>query len=394
MSHELINRSSDLARLSDAGYEVEIRASHLLVHSIPYVNARREIVFGTLVSSLELAGDVTKRPDQHIAFFIGDHPCNKDGSTLTAIVHSSCKQQLAHELTVDHSFSNKPAQGYGDYFEKMTRYIEISSAPAQSLDPCVTAKTFKVVDSPAEDGVFAYMDTASARAGTAAISDKLRMSKVAIIGLGGTGSYVLDLLSKTPVREIHLFDADEFLQHNAFRSPSAPSKQELTMQPKKVAWFKEIYSNMHRGIVAHPLNVDDSNVATLNRFDFVFLCIDSGTSRKVIVNYLLSVGVPFIDTGIGVEMDVEHLHLRGACRITTGTHKKNNHLTKRIPFENELDDDVYRSNIQTADLNACCAALAVIKWKKYCGFYADTVEEHDSTYTTAFNLLTSEEEMI
>ncbi|MBL8308817.1 MAG: ThiF family adenylyltransferase [Burkholderiales bacterium] len=394
MSHELINRSSDLARLRDSGYEVEIRVGHLLVHSIPYVNARREIVFGTLVSSLELTGDVTKRPDQHVAFIIGEHPCNKDGSTLTAIVHSTCRQQLAQELTVDHSFSNKPPQGYSDYFEKMTRYIEIISAPAQSLDPQLTAKTFKVVDSPADDGVFAYLDTASTRAGTAAISHKLRMAKVAIIGLGGTGSYVLDLLAKTPIREIHLFDADEFLQHNAFRSPSAPSKEALNAQPKKVTWFKGIYSNMHRGIVAHAFNVDDSNVTTLSGFDFVFLCIDSGTARKMIVDHLLSVGVPFIDTGIGIEMDVEHLHLRGACRITTGTPKKRNHLSKRIPFENELDDDVYRSNIQTADLNSFCAALAVIKWKKYCEFYADTVQEHDTTYTTAFNLLTSEEEMI
>jgi hypothetical protein len=37
-------------------------------------------------------------------------------------------------------------------------------------------------------------------------------------GLGGTGSYILDLVSKTPVNEILLFDSDDFLQHNAFRS--------------------------------------------------------------------------------------------------------------------------------------------------------------------------------
>ena len=55
------------------------------------------------------------------------------------------------------------------------------------------------------------------------------------MGLGGTGSYVLDLVAKTPVWEIHLFDGDAFLQHNAFRSPGAPSLDELEAQPPKAA---------------------------------------------------------------------------------------------------------------------------------------------------------------
>ena len=34
--------------------------------------------------------------------------------------------------------------------------------------------------------------------------------------------------------------------------------------------------------------------------------------------------------------------------------------------------------------------MAVIKWKKLCGFYVDDDREHDSTYTTNTNLLTSD----
>ena len=54
-----------------------------------------------------------------------------------------------------------------------------------------------------------------------AVTRKLSLKNVAIVGLGGTGSYVLDLVAKTPVRQIHLDDGDMFLQHNAFGSPSA-----------------------------------------------------------------------------------------------------------------------------------------------------------------------------
>ena len=43
------------------------------------------------------------------------------------------------------------------------------------------------------------MDTASARAGLIGLNRKLVGESVGIVGLGGTGSYVLDLVAKTPV---------------------------------------------------------------------------------------------------------------------------------------------------------------------------------------------------
>ena len=57
------------------------------------------------------------------------------------------------------------------------------------------------------------------RAGISDLNAMLRGQKIAIVGLGGTGSYILDLIAKTEVSEIHLIDADEFVNHNAFRAP-------------------------------------------------------------------------------------------------------------------------------------------------------------------------------
>src|SRR5579862_5817053 len=98
MSQELISRNRDLKRLRDEGYEVEIRATYLLVHNVPYVSANREIKRGTLISSLQLAGDQTVTPSDHVALFTGDHPCNKDGSELSQIKHSSPNQTLTADL--------------------------------------------------------------------------------------------------------------------------------------------------------------------------------------------------------------------------------------------------------------------------------------------------------
>jgi len=101
----------------------------------------------------------------------------------------------------------------------------------------VKAQTFRVIESKPEESVFNYIDTNSSRAEVEAISDKLKGRKIGIMGLGGTGSYVLDLVAKTPADEIHLFDGDEFAQHNAFRAPGAPSVDQLRTPPPKVSLF-------------------------------------------------------------------------------------------------------------------------------------------------------------
>jgi len=97
---------------------------------------------------------------------------------------------------------------------------------------------------------------------------------------------VLDLTAKTPVRQIHLYDGDWFYQHNAFRSPGAPSLNELTVKHHKGTYFKDLYSKMHRGIVEHPVHLDAGNVEELRGMNFVFVCLDKGEPKKLIVEKL------------------------------------------------------------------------------------------------------------
>ncbi|MFX6803863.1 ThiF family adenylyltransferase, partial [Acinetobacter baumannii] len=85
--------------------------------------------------------------------------------------------------------------------------------------------------------VFNYVETASDRVGIGVLTERLVNERVAIIGVGGTGGYILDFVAKTPVREIRLFDSDEFLTPNAFRAPGAPSLEELREAPKKVEYL-------------------------------------------------------------------------------------------------------------------------------------------------------------
>lgn len=215
---------------------------------------------------------------------------------------------------------------------------------------------------------------------------------MAVVGLGGTGSYVLDLIAKTPVREIHVFDADEFLQHNAFRSPGAPSAVELRVRPTKVHYHANRYAPMRKGIIAHDFHIDASNGDELSGMDFVFVCVDNGDAKRPIVERLEELDIPFIDVGMGIDLVGDQL--RGIIRVTTSRPEKRDHVKdkRRISLSGGAEDDVYSRNIQVADLNALNAALAVIKWKKLFGFYLDYEHEHHSTYTLDGNRIDNEDQ--
>ncbi len=391
MSQQLINHSPDLKRLRDEGYDVQIRSKYLIINHIPYVNSNQEVKLGMLVSELSLAGDVTIRPSTHVVYFAGDYPCNKDGTEIDRIKHQSQQQSLDHDLVVQHSFSSKPNQGYSDYYDKMVTYATIISSPAHSINPNVTVTPFPTIESEADESVFNYVDTASSRSQINIVTRKLENLRVGIVGLGGTGSYVLDFVTKTPVKEIHLFDGDKFSQHNAFRSPGAASVEDLKKEPQKVIYFRDQYSRMHRNIIAHDIYIDESNINQLQDTDFLFICLDRGEARRLLVDKLEEFGIPFIDVGMGVELVDEKL--LGVLRITTSTVEKREYVKEknRIPFSNGDVNNDYSRNIQIADLNAFNAALAVIKWKKLFGFYMDLEQEHHSTYTIDGNMLINED---
>lgn len=390
MSQKLVSLNPDLKRLQNEGYNVSTKSTYLLVDEVPYVNSSRQIKRGTLVSELTLtAGNRTTKPSTHVVMFIGEHPCNTDGSLIAQIRHASNDQRLDESLVINHSFSNKPANGYNDYYEKMNTYATIISSPAQALDPDVTPKTFRVVETTEEESVFNYDDSSSSRSGITLITKSLELGKVAIVGVGGTGSYILDLIAKTPIKEIYLFDGDRFLQHNAFRAPGAVSVDDLKQELSKVAFFKQQYSKFRRNIVAVDSFIDAANVYLLKDMDFVFLCVDKGSVRKMIVKKLEEWGTKFIDVGMGVERADNGL--LGVVRVTTSTAQQRDHIKNRIAFSDGVPNEEYASNIQIADLNSLNASLAVIKWKKMFGFYQDTENEYHSTYSTNCNLLTSED---
>ena len=369
--------------LLDQGYEVLVREGHLFVLNIPYVDRNKAVRRGVLVCNLALPQPPFGQPPHHQAWFVGDIPCFATGVEMAVLVNQRGPIQIMEDVTACAYFSNKP-QGlvqFSTYAEKMIHYAELIEAQAQVIDPAVTAKTRKGLSVEEGQTVFKYEDMASVRAAIVAVSDKLRTERIGLIGIGGTGSYILDLVAKTPVDEIHLFDGDIFETHNAFRAPGAANSEDLKGKISKVAYFQGMYGPMRRGIVAHECRITKDNLALLDSMDFVFVSVDSGPSRRLICEYLQAKKIPFIDVGMDLQLNQEAVGLHGMFRVTLCTPEQSEHFFNVVPTFDEENEDIYRSNIQVADMNMCNAAHAVICWKQYRCFYLEHKRSHHRVFT-------------
>jgi hypothetical protein len=146
---------------------------------------------------------------------------------------------------------------------------------------------------------------------------------------------------------------------------------------------------MHLGIVPHAYALNEQNFGEVEGFDFAFVAVDKPAIRKVILQGLMARKVSFIDVGMGLGLDKDN-SVTGICRYTVGLPDFNTHVEQVVSFEDGPEENLYR-NIQVADMNMFNAALAVKKWKKLRGFYADSKREHHGLYNIATGSLVKED---
>jgi hypothetical protein len=384
----LVDRSDDLTRLIEDEYDIEVRDGNLLVHHVPYVNSAGEVEYGILVSDLSTNGERTIQPGRHEVWVVGSVPHDHQGNEVAGIADRD-RLDYGGGLVACCRLSLKPGGRMPvDYYEKISNYVRVLSGYARGIDPSATHKNFPVRETSPNESVFRYHDAATSRCGLSAVTAKLRLERVAIVGLGGTGSYILDQIAKTPVGEIHLYDDDTLYAHNAFRAPGAAALDELKVEPSKVEYFFRKYDVLHRNIVPHEAKVDETNFAELQPMTFVFLAMDAGAAKRTIIEHLSSWEVPFVDCGMGLHR--QENSLRGTVRMTAGVPGRFDHLDRRISYTDVAADE-YDMNFQTADLNMLNAALAVIRWKKIFGYYVDGRQELNSLFNVAGARLVSGE---
>lgn len=231
---------------------------------------------------------------------------------------------------------------------------------------------FLTVDTP-----FNIPNTFEARSGIGSVQDRIRDHRLAIIGLGGTGSYILDLIAKTPVIDIYLFDDDQVNWHNYMRAPGAPTRQEIeahpTSAPYKVDYYHQKYISLRKGIrtnrVRAGLLPDLTEFLSNNPIDFAFVCIDQLTNDESprqdgVYTSLTEARVPFIDSGVSLTINDQDSTIGGS--ITTSVYAAGSIKWKdAIPNAKVLGERLGYRNVQLPEVNALAASLAVIEWRRF-----------------------------
>ena len=211
--------------------------------------------------------------------------------------------------------------------------------------------------------------------------ENLEGEKIAIVGVGGTGSYILDVVSKMPVDRIDLFDGDVFLEPNARRCPGPTGERDIGVN--KATLHARRYCETHCRVRGFDQCVDERNVAQLGDYDTVFLCIDGGPIKRSVLRVCKAANLLLIDVGMGLDFD-NSASLEGLVSVTTGDDGE------YAPIETcvALDAPRLGEGHQAPELNALNAAFAVIKWKKIRKIYVDGGERR-SLYSLGRNAISN-----
>ncbi len=371
MFHQLVNHNDDIRRLVEKGYAIAFDGNnYLLIRDIPYLDHKRQLQIGAMVTKFVDIGNDRIVQDNHEIFFAGSHPHSLDGSPITNLGGGTTNLALSEsskDVIVERSFSNKPVKTgqFANFFDKIESYVNIICGPAIELHGA-TPLTFRIVDNAKSGTPFKVRDTLTSRAEIGDLALKFKDDVIAIIGVGGTGAYILDFLVKTPVKEILAFDQDFYYVHNTFRSPGKLELDEIGKSKAEV--YQARYANFRNGLSIKQKFIDASSSEDLNGVTFAFVCVDNGPSRVGIFDLLIALGIPFIDVGLG--LDRNRGPINGMLRTTYYAADNAQAIRDMGLAElSEHENEIYRTNIQIGELNALNACMAVIRFKQLRGFY-------------------------
>lgn len=377
----LVSHNADIRRLIERGYALAFDPeNYLVVRDICYLNSDGELQAGAIVTKLEFIDQQRVKQQNHQIFFAGSEPHGLDGKLIPHLGNSPCNLHLSpasKDIVVQRAFSHKlrekgAARDYADFFEKIETYADHICGPAEHKFSVTRLKFEARVEDIPSDSVFKIHDTLSSLAEIGDLSAKLKNDVIAIIGIGGTGSYLLDFMVKTPVKEIRGFDFDSFHVHNAFRSPGRlfTEGEQVELGKKKSEIYQSRYDSFRKGLTITEKYIDSSCGLDFEGVTFAFVCVDKGEARAEIFKLLLEMQIPFIDVGIGLKRQAGPL--KGTVRLTCYSVEDGTKVLQKgySPLVT-ASDDLYRTNIQTAELNALNAAFAVTRFKQLRGFYLD-----------------------
>ena len=365
MSNALENHD-DLKQLVEKEYALSIIGGHLVVSDVYYLDSSGALQKARLAAPLNLPTlDTLGPPVNHQMYWSGSAPHYANGSPIPKLGNGTVSLPIGDTTYIRH-LSNKPPEGFATYSLLVEHYVSLISGPAEQKFG-VSARTGAAYDVPPDTSPFKVRDTFSARAEITDLNQLVASDRIAVIGLGGTGAFVLDFMVKTPVASIDAYDFDIFKVHNGFRLPGEVPMDQFGHPKTEV--LRRKYEPFRHRLTFQNKRIGAGDEALFAETTFAFVCIDDGEARAEICEMLTRLGIEFIDVGMGVEK--EEGSLDGLIRTTLFTPATAAKAIKEVPLDRRTEEGAYRTFVQIAELNALNAAIAVMRYKQLRGFYTD-----------------------
>lgn len=154
----------------------------------------------------------------------------------------------------------------------------------------------------------------------------IKNTKVAIVGLGGLGGYVLENLVRLGVVDFHIIDSDVFEVSNLNRQLLATEKN-IGESKAEEAYDRIIKINSNAKVKIFKSILLENSYHMLEGVNIVFDCLDSIKSRLDLENLCDSMDLPLIHGAIG--------GFYGQVAIS----RKNNRIFKKIYKEIKTADE-------------------------------------------------------
>jgi hypothetical protein len=384
---ELASRNPFVQDLHELAYDADFVEGYFVLYGLPYLDQAGALQHGDLFSPVNLGADyVIDPPGSHQIWWRGGRPHGMGGVELSVGPVVAVVQIVPNVMT-DLAFSlklrdnNDQPRNYVSFEEKIQTYLDIIVRPAMAAHPSATPLRGIERRAAEQGSPLRFPDTSSANYGINDISDRLRGKKVAIVGLGGTGACILDFIVRTHLETITLFDDDKVHVHTLFRIPGVIGNSAIGKS--KVEALAQYYDAWHAGIIPVSERITVANVDHLRGLDFVFVSVDDGPSRRFLVDWLTSAGIPCVDCGMGLNRSFGGA-LNGVVRIT-GVDRGAYDRTVDTPYLPSVNpkDAEYHKQAQIIELNALNATLAVVRFKQHFGLYERIDEAGWYTFETA-----------
>ena len=164
---------------------------------------------------------------------------------------------------------------------------------------------------------FSQMELLVGKAGT----DRLGRAKIAVFGLGGIGSYVVETLARCGVGSLTLVDYDVVSSGNINRHLFA---LQSTVGRKKVQVAKERIRDIDENILVHTYetfyNEDTAAVFDLKSYDYIVDAIDLVSCKLSLIQTANERGIPIVSAmGTGNKLDPTRFRITDISK-TSGCH--------------------------------------------------------------------------